>query len=229
MKRLFVLLLFCIIFLNSILAVDSLVISTGSKDVLNFKISTAILKEAYSILGLDLSITNTSLPRSIQLSSSGNTDGELCRATVIEALYPTLIRVDVPLLEVNTVAFYLLDSININSWDSLKPYRIAYERGIKVTQESVVGMNVVATDDLDLAFKLLKYGRVDVVISGYYNGLDNLKGSDLMDKIKTSTPLNKVTLYHYLNIKHKDLIPKLEEALNSIDIEGIIKAVLALN
>ncbi len=207
-------------------ASDTIIITAGSKDNIGIKVATAVVLEAYKRINLEAVVENYSLLKSLSMSSNGKSDAELFRARIISEKYPTLYIVDEPLLTINNVCFSIKDNLNIKNWNSLKPYKIAFVRGIKFIENKTMGFDVIAVDNLDVAFNLLKYKRVDVVIADDLNGLYQLKKHLLKDQIFISEPLSTDKLYHYVNIKHKALVPKLEQALKEFDHNVFIEKVL---
>lgn len=205
---------------------ESYIITTGPESNLNFKIASSIVKEAYRRIDMDVEINYTSLLRSLTLSNSGKSDAELIRAFEISENYPNLIIVDEPVLTIDIVGFSYKKDLGIKNIEDLKDYRIAYERGIRGIATLTEGLNTIAVDNLKLAFELLKYNRVDVVITGYYNGLYSISHLDIKDEIYSSDPLQSTPLYHFVNVKHADIVPKLNIALTEFDHKEFIDVVL---
>ena len=68
-------------------------------------IAAEILKTAYAKLGIETEFYFTSGQRSLVMSSKGVVDGEVLRIASVGTKYPTLLRVDVPLIELNNLVF----------------------------------------------------------------------------------------------------------------------------
>lgn len=76
---------------------------------------------------------------------------------------------------------------------------------------------------LEQAFKKLDAGRSDLVIEERFAGLQMLnqlgfKGIQLLEP-----PLKHYPLYHYIHTRHAALVPQLEETLQQMEQEGVIR------
>ena len=68
---------------------------------------------------------------------------------------------------------------------------------------------------------LLNLGRVDLAVTAKFNGLYQIKKLKLSDKIHSlDNALTKERLYHYLNVKHKLLVPIIEDHLAKMKQSG---------
>ncbi len=100
--------------------------------------------------------------------------------------------------------------------ESLYPYRIAFLRGFKLAEIKTKRLDATKVDNLEALFKMLKSGRVDTVIEArstfeIIKNDDRFRGIGILDP-----PLETSLLFHYLNKKHKRLIPEFERALRQI-------------
>jgi polar amino acid transport system substrate-binding protein len=175
-----------------------------------------LLKQAYQ--KLDILIAFVYLPgeRSLTLSNSGKLDGEVARLAEIEESYPNLARVNVALQSVLLYAYSNNPAITISDNQSLKAYRIAYLRGVKSIEKQFSGFNLEPVTSIQQAFTMLVHNRVDIVITGDEAGaIDNLPLAKMGVK-KLMPPVYQFSVYHYLNKKHQQLIPKLEAILTKI-------------
>ncbi len=211
---------------NIVYADDVYTITSGSKSSIYAKLSEEIVKEAYTKLGLDVNFKYTAAERSLVLANSGKVDGELFRAGIVEDLYPNLYKINEPLYYVDIVAFSINKDVTINRWSDLEEYKIAIERGIKISEINTHDMFVIKADTLDKAFELLKFKRVDIVICGYLRGVNIATNLSLLEQVKHSVPLSQTPVYHFVHIKNEALIHKLELAIKEIDNESIIKRIL---
>lgn len=181
------------------------------------------LDEVFETLNYELEVRQYQSAFCLELSNSGQVDGELWRIEGVDAEYKNLIRVPVPLWSHPELAFVKGD-IELDGWESLSPYRIAFRAGTKVVENNIKDMveHQVPLASIDEAFELLAKGEVDVVIS------DNIVGSVLLksDKYKDSgirqipEPLDQALLYTYLHKKHQELIPELARSLRKAKRDG---------
>ena len=63
-----------------------------------------VIVEAYRRINIDAHVTNYPWPRAIETSNSGQADAELFRLPVIEKRYNHLLRVDIPIVNLELVA-----------------------------------------------------------------------------------------------------------------------------
>lgn len=196
---------------------DIYVISTGPADDAEVIITKLIISKAYNLLGIDPKFDHHPWARSLELSSSGDTDAELHRVKNISSKYKNLLIVNEPVLNVDFVAFgYKKHDIKITNWADLKTYSFAYVRGIKIIESNIQGDNFYIVKDIKAAFALLNLGRVDLVIDTHLNCLKEIQQSNYKDFEVKSVPLKRIPLYHYVHKKNKDLIPLLELAIKDV-------------
>lgn len=181
------------------------------------------LEEVLETLDCELEVQQFQSAHCLELSNSGQVDGEIWRIKGLETEYPNLIRVPVALWSHPELAFVKRD-IELDAWQSLAPYRVAYRVGTKVVENNIQGIvrDQVPLDTIDEGFELLIKGEVDVVIS------DNIVGSVLLEseKFKNSgirqieNPLDTALLFTYLHKKHAKLIPPLAMAISQAKKDG---------
>lgn len=187
------------------------------------------LEEVFETLNYKLEVRQYQSAHCLELSNSGQVDGELWRIEGLDAEYKNLIRVPVPLWSHPELAFVYGD-IELDGWKSLSPYRVAFRAGTKVVENNIrdIVVNQVAVASIDEAFSLLEKGDVDVVIS------DNIVGSVLLksDKYKDSgirqlpEPLDQALLYTYLHKKHQELVPELARSLRKAKRDGTYQRIV---
>lgn len=216
-----------LLFLNGVLSLqaeDIYTISTGPEDDGEVLITKPIVIEAYKRIGIEAQVDHHPWARALELSSSGDTDGELHRVKAISSKFESLIIVNEPVLYIDFVAFAKQDkNIFIKKWEDLKPYTFTYVRGIKLIESNTQEMNVEPVRDFKTALKLLELDRVDVVLDTYYNAIKEIELGGYTNFQLSSDYLARIPLYHFVHKRNAHLVPKLEEALREMKKEGIIK------
>ncbi len=202
-------------------AEDQLVFSTA-ENVLMGKVAENVLRQAYQSLGITISVVGYPALRALVNADEGIVDGELIRVKGLEADYKNLIMIPVPLTTMEGVAFTKNPDIRIKGFDSLKPFSIAFRRGIKFAEKGTDGMNRTVLDTLEHAFLLLTKDRVDVVISTRLTGLVLINRLRYQGIRTLEPPLVRTYLYHYLHQKHKALVPMITTSLQQMQNEGKI-------
>lgn len=210
------------LFISSLYSIvgEEYVISTGPVSNIYIDFFRNLITDVYESIGMDVKIEHTSMEKSLALVNRGYKDAELFRAAIVEDKYPNLVRVDEPLFNIETTAFYYKKDLVVNSWDSLRGCRVTYVRGVKTYEAGLEGvLKVTPSDTLDIAFKLLKNGRVDVVISGKLNGLQMAKRKDMLEDLLFSDPISLVPVYHFLHRDNIELADRLAEQFKVLDID----------
>lgn len=194
-------------------------------------IAEQVLGEAYKRLGMILQVQKYPGERSLVSANDGSTDGELYRKVGMERDYPNLIIVPVALQTYEIVIFTRGTTFIVNGWESLRPFTVGFVRGIKIVEQSTLGMRTEAVPTMQQAFQKMVMGRTDVVVGNRHSGLAAIKALKLDDVRIMAPPLASFPVYHYLHKKHEALVPRLTAVLTQMQkekvIERIQKAVLA--
>ncbi len=181
----------------------------------------AILKAAYSKMGITVEGKILPANRALVDSNTGFTDGELCRIADIESEHPNLIRIPVPVMTVEIMAYTVDNTFPIKGWKSFEKRRIGIKAGIRYTEMQTHGMpNVLRSTNHDTLFKLLAANRLDVVIAT--RSIHPAQGGK--EYIETfyihEPPLAKLQLYHYLHKKHAELVQPITDILSRMYENG---------
>ena len=179
-----------------------------------------IIRQAYGKLEIEIDYQTLPAERALYMSNDGQVDGELVRIEGIENKYPNLIRVPFSHVTADQMAFARDASIRIDGWESLRPYAIAFHRGYKVAEHNTEGMNRIHTKDDAHAFNLLEQGRVDIVIANRYTGDQVIRESGIMNVAMLMPPVQRDPLYHYLHVRHRDLVKKVTKVLKEMERNG---------
>ncbi len=223
------------ILLTSLLLIESvnaatkeIVLSTFDQSAPRIAASEMIVRALYRKLDIDLVIEWHPGSRALVLANSGNLDGVLVRTTVIEHSFDNLVRVPYPIAQIKYAAFAKRNrSINVDGWDSLKPFKIGIGRGIKLTEERTMGLDRLIVNSYKSLFKMLYLDRVDIVVFTELDGLYALKGMDLHHGIQKLDPiLEVVPSYHFLHKKHHWLIKQLTDLMQKMDDSGELQALI---
>jgi polar amino acid transport system substrate-binding protein len=163
--------------------------------------------------------------RALLTSNNGEVDGELFRKKEIVQSYPNLVLIPVSIVNVDEMAFTKSDKkFSVKGWESLLPYSVGYRTGIKIIEDNLVkGTNAETVATLDLLFQKLEKGRNDVVIETRLSGLQTIKDLGLKDIVMLEPPLLQSPLYHFLNVKNKNLVEPLTAVLLEMEKTGVIK------
>jgi polar amino acid transport system substrate-binding protein len=72
---------------------------------------------------------------------------------------------------------------------------------------------------------LLKNRRVDVALAEYFDILPTLSRLGLGEVRILSRPMASNPMYHYLNRRHADLVPRIDAVLRDMAAQGRLKAI----
>ena len=194
-------------------------------------IAEQVVTEAYRRMGMAIVVDKLPGERSLRSANTGDTDGELYRKLGMDRDYPNLVIVPVPLLTYEIVIFTLGTDFVVHGWESLRPFTIGFVKSIKIVEQNTQGMHVEVAATLRQAFLKMTLGRSDVVVANRASGVAAIKELNLQEVKMLSPPLATFPVFHYLNKKHADLVPKLTGILQQMQkdktIENIQKSALS--
>ncbi|MDT9000008.1 transporter substrate-binding domain-containing protein [Paucibacter sp. APW11] len=188
-------------------------------------IATRVLREAYRRLGHDIEVLAMPGERSLLSANAGETDGELYRRAGIERHYVNLMMVPVALQNYEIVAFSKNRQIVVNGWESLRPYKVGFVKGIKIIEENTAGMQTETVATLQQAFTKLELGRSELILANRISGLASLRLHAVSGVHLLQPPLAVFPVYHYLHKRHQALLPRLSAVLRELEQERFIQRV----
>lgn len=195
-------------------------VSTFPEDDAVSAICETILAEAYRRMGLRLRVRHAPGERALQLSNSGEVDGELYRMRGIDDQFRELVPVPVELHEARFMAFMARDDVPMASAADLRGWRVAYNRGAKAVERNLPpGLHTEAAHSQSNMFERLGAGRFDVVIDDHLSGMLTLTRLGLKH-IKARGPLFVVPLIHYVHQRHRDRVAPLTRILREMKQSG---------
>jgi len=171
--------------------------------------------------------------RSLQVSNSGELDGELHRVSNFHEItnnqYNNLLRIDSKLLSVHLIVF-AKENFLINSTEDIQNYSLAYYRGRKdvdqllsqqTTQKSIYRVNT----DIQ-AFQMLAADRVDLVITESHLGNSIINSNTEFNNIKELKHLAKTDIHSYIHKKHQKLLPIINKTLELMEANGRFEEII---
>ena len=212
------------------------VVAINSAQAEMFRIATAessetraiaeLVKEVYRRLGHDTEFVFRPAKRSVREVNRGRFDAELARITGIENEFPNLVRVEEPVYTVSVSAVVRSDSnIRVNSWEEIGDRWIGYPRGYKLLDIRTRELNSIKAKNPSSIIKMVKAGRMEIgllmtsdaaALAQKYGGISVLE-----------PPIEVTTLYHYVHVKHRRMVPSLEKVLIKMNDSGRSKEILS--
>jgi len=192
------------------------------KGVPDQEIGGLLVKEIYSRLKIPVTIVPQPGKRALRQAMDGKVDGESMRIMKIQEIAPTLIRVSPHISIVEGSVFTKKLNFKVDGWSSLSAYNVGVVRGVQYVTDGTNGVEHVQTvDDGDALMIILNKDRVDLVVTARYNGLYQLKKLNLHKVIRhLSPPVVTLRLYHYLHVKHRLLVPIVEDLVREMFTSG---------
>ncbi len=184
-----------------------------------------ILEDAFNRIGLEVDFREISAERSIDLVNDGTDDGECCRIGEINEFYPHLVRVPVPVIRVDFVAFTRDPDIPLTDWDSLAAYDVGIVSGWKILEREFTlhpPRQLYILDSSESMFGMLDKGRIQVAVIGRLVGYQKIRTLGLHNIKAIDPPLASRPMYLFLHEKHRGRIAEIETALRGMQEDGTL-------
>ncbi len=191
----------------------------------NSKPVEIILREAYGRIGTNINVFYFPARRSLKMADDGSLDGELQRVDGLDKTYLNLVKVPIKVGAFRGMAFTTGLSIPINGWQSLKNYKVGIVRGVAFVEKGTRNMKPISAGNIENLFAMLKGGRFDVAVVSQQSGECAIKRGKLDGVTMLPTPIEEYPLFHYLHVKHKDLVPLIADQLRQLNDEGRINEI----
>jgi len=204
-----------------------LVISTNNTP-LDRKALERLSQAAAQRIGVNIHLVSNPSERSLFMANQGEVDGEGLRVAGLNQHYPNLVQVQERFIGISFVAFSKDASINLDqSWNSLKPYRVAFINGWKMFEANTAeARSVTKVDKPEQLFRMLDGGRVDLALYTRADGVALLKTLGLRSIAPISPSLKEVDMYLYLHKKHQALAPRIAQALREMKADGTYNKIM---
>lgn len=190
------------------------------------QLSQAILIPAYAELGISIQIAEFPPMRALRYSSSGLVDGELFRIRGIEASYPNLIPVPVPLFTGDVVAFTMDPTLATTPISENLDARVLIRRGVISADLATQGMNREIVDSYEQMISMMVAGRAQYGVFSRVHSWVSLQGATLDDVYLLAEPLSHFELLHYVHVKHADRVEDIAAALQAVHDRGMTEQLL---
>jgi polar amino acid transport system substrate-binding protein len=182
------------------------------------------LKAVYERAGLPVEFVPLPQKRSLVQAVDGIIDGDVGRIPGLEKRFPSLVRVDVKLMDLVGVA-YVIKGQGIGDYRSelLATRRPGAVRGVLWAEKVMGGLRLEEVNNYATLFEMLTEGRIDLALASKISAetlfqADKERYADIRG---LNPPVYHVPFYHYVNIGNADIVPKLEKALRGLRAEGL--------
>ncbi len=169
---------------------------------------------------LDITPTLVVLPseRGLEYVNQGFYDAEAGRTSAIANAYPNLLQIPEPLATVQMAVFCLKkEHCTLSTWQD---YVVIQGSLIteQVCQRKKLTCNAVSNDVS--AFQALEKGHVEQILADDLFALGALCQSGLAAVYVRRLRDASYPIYHYINRKHQDLLPKLTASIKQLNSSG---------
>ncbi|MGE4422052.1 MAG: substrate-binding periplasmic protein [Pseudodesulfovibrio sp.] len=180
----------------------------------------AVLKAAYARLGILVVFRDYPARRGLAEANAGGADGEVARMGGLAGELPNLIQVKPSIATVQGVAVTCDPDLAVRSRDDLVGLRIGVHPGIRLSEKLVHGLDHVVEGRWEQLFRMLYIDRLDVIIA--FDGIERTQaGRPGAERLRVIRPARwRIPLYHYLNRRHADLVPRIEAVLETMRADG---------
>jgi len=180
-----------------------------------------VVAEACRRVGVTMRRVHLPAGRTLVLANQGVEDGVYSRIAGFSARYPELVVVPEPVGEITYVVFSRSPELKISGWESLRSLSVAVVLGRATSATRTAGMpDVVRVREPLQLFRMLKAGRVEVVVYEHWQGVVAARRVGLDDVVVHQPALQSLPLYLYLNSRHAALVPKFADALRAMKQDG---------
>jgi len=184
-----------------------------------------VLKTAYKKLGIEVDFVEYPASRALFESKSGSLDGEAFRTIKFKDTSYNLIRIDVAIAEIEWWVYSKYLNFKIEGVKSLRQYRVSTRRGVVVADKIADhAREKLIVNTYALALETLAAARVDLALVPKISAMSLLKDKTLkVHPLKPAIRVDKV--YHFLHIKHRDLVPRIQEVLQDMNHSGELQKI----
>lgn len=204
---------------------ETLQISSGIREPLsNLQASgfnDLITKEIFKRAGYTSHITRLPAARALNDLNNGVSDADLVRIKGITNIFPNILVVPEKIINFDFVAISKNHQFKAKGWNSLNPYEIGIVDGWKILEVNT--KNTLArtkVNDTKQLINILKNDRIDIAISERWQALLAIKESGEDSLIVHEPPIKTNEMFLVVNIKHKDMIPKLSYIIKTMKKDG---------
>lgn len=190
------------------------------------KISEYVMRDAYSQLGVDMSIISLPAERAIVVANSGTVDGELYRIKNIHSTYNNLIMIPIPIGKMEGIAITKDKNLSPNTWESLNNHKVCFRNGVKFSEVGLSNITATAVNLNTQLFDMLEKDRCEIIVIARITSIPlTMKFIATTKKPLYQSVLQTYPLFHYLHKKNEHLVPELTEVLKGMQSEGLINKI----
>ncbi len=192
------------------------------------KISERVMREAYSRLGMVMSVESLPAERAIVVANTGSVDGELYRIKNIQYKYNNLIMIPIPIGKMEGLAITKNENLSLNTWEDLANHEVCFRNGVKFSEVGLSNIEANPVNSNTQLFGMLAKDRCDIIVIAHITSIPlTAKFNAAQKQALHQSVLQTYPLFHYLHKKNAHLAPKLTEVLKEMQQEELIDKIRA--
>lgn len=176
-----------------------------------------LLNKAYRSIGIVPEFVMISDKRALMLLNSGQIEADTAKSTEVLANYPNIIKVPTPISKIHVTLVCQLDikcDLSILN-DHKKILGVIGAAEFYQKQLENAKINIIELTSFDVLLKIFQQDKVDVILMVFDDYSKKTEQSFTNRKV-----LEEKLGYHLLNKKHRQLVPKIEQAIKTILAQG---------
>ena len=181
------------------------------------------LVAAYERAGVPVEFVPLPQKRSLYLAAEGSLDGDAGRIAGLENQYPSMVRVNVKLMDFYGAA-YVVERQDIAGFrdellDTMKAGSLC---GVVWAEKVMRGRCLEHVNTYEALFGMLLEGRIDIALGSKSSAEAALADNGTRyRRIRQLEPVvYRTSFYHYLHIRNAEIVPQLEKALHELRAQG---------
>lgn len=188
------------------------------------QVGMPLLEQIYQKVGVAVEFRPIPPARATNMLMRGQLDGVLARFEGFERQAIGAIKVPVSLTAISLVAFAREDQVARLQSGKGRPVRVGLLRGLSVGLELEDFSEPMLANTTEQLMELLQHRRIDVAIDVDAVGAYFIRDKGLDDIRIVSRPLRTLPVYHYLQAKHRNLLPELTLVMQELKDQGLLDA-----
>lgn len=187
----------------------------------------SILSEVSERTNIRFDVRKMPAARGLALANAGKLDGDVARTDTWDDLYPNLIKVPEPLIDITVAGLYLQPGIRVDTLADFGKYRVGYVRGWKFLDSLFQhDLNVSVTRSVGQLLDMLAADRIDIIVMGIVPARQLARERGMSTMQITSYKARK-SMYLYLHESRADINMLIDSAIRSMKEDGSYEAIVA--
>ncbi|WP_417453616.1 substrate-binding periplasmic protein [Kiloniella sp.] len=209
---------------DSVFAADNKLVISRFKNADGDKVISYVLEKIYKQVGYEITFADYPGKKSVEKANAGEADGENMRRAGLGTVYPNLIQLSYPHVDINFRIYTKHEDRFFSGFESWKKSRVGIVRGVIVANEITKGLNPVLHSSVGELFDQLNQDNIDVAIAtDLIGGLEVFMNHPNANIRTWGGVLKTIPLYHYVHKRNASLVPALNKEIERLRKNGELK------